>query len=45
MERLEEAIVELDEDKQFFANMYNGFLKRCKAFRRSRGKRLKTSKW
>jgi hypothetical protein len=43
--RLIETIAELNEDKQYFANLYDGYMKRCRAFRKSRGKRLKTSKY
>lgn len=45
VKQLKKAIRQLNKDKDFFINQYNGYLKRCDAYIRSRGKRLKTSKW
>ena len=43
--QLKKAIRELNKNKQFFINQYTNYKDRCNAFIRSRGKRLKTSKW
>ena len=43
--QLKKAIRQLNKDKQFFINQYDTYKDRCDAFIRSRGKRLKTSKW
>ena len=46
MKELERAIAQVDSNKEFFRNQYNGFrTKRCAAQIRSKGKRLKTTKW
>ena len=39
------AIRQVNKNKSFFENQYDGFKGRCEAFIASRGKRLKTSKW
>ncbi len=43
--QLRKAIKQVNKDKDFFRNQYDGYHKRCKAFIKTRGKRLKTSKW
>ncbi len=43
--QLRKAIKQVNNDKDFFENQYNSYHTRCKAFIKTRGKRLKTSKW
>ncbi len=43
--QLRKAIKQVSKDKEFFQNQYDGYHTRCTAFIKSRGKRLKTSKW
>ena len=43
--QLRKAIRQVNKDKQYFLNQYATYKDRCKAFIKSRGKRLKTSKW
>ena len=44
-EKLEEAVHKVKYDKEFFQRQYAGFKGRGKAFIKSRGKRLRTSKY
>ncbi len=43
--QLEKAIHQVNKDKHFFINQHKSYKQRCKAFIKSRGKRLKTTKW
>ena len=43
--QLKKAINQVNKDKEFFINQYKSYKKRCNALIKSRGKRLRTSKW
>ena len=43
--QLKKAVNQLNKRPHVFRNQYAGFKGRCEAFIKSRGKRLKTSKW
>ena len=43
--QLKKAVNQLNKKPHVFRNQYAGFKGRCEAFIKSRGKRLKTSKW
>ena len=43
--QLIKAIKQVNKDKSFFRNQYDGYKRRCDEFIKSRGKRLKTSKY
>ena len=43
--QLKKAVDQLNRNRQIFRRQYAGFKVRCEAFIKSRGKRLKTSKW
>ena len=43
--QLRKAIRRVNKDKKFFKRQYAGFKERCQKFIKSRGKRLKTTKW
>ena len=45
IKELKKAMKQLNRNKEFFRNQYNGYLTRSDAFIKSRGKRLKISKW
>ena len=42
---LHKAIAQVNEDKTWFKQQYDGYMKRCDAYIASNGKRLKRSKW
>ena len=42
---LKKAIEQVNEDKDFFINQYNGYMTRIDAYIANNGKRLKMSKW
>ena len=44
-EQLRRAIVQVNDDKEFFKQQYRSFKTRCQAFVNSGGKRLRTTKW
>ena len=43
--QLRKAVKQVSRNKVFFKKQYTGYKTRCKAFIKSRGKRLRTSKW
>ena len=43
--QLTKAVHQVNRNKQYFKNQYAGFKGRCKLFIKSRGKRLRTSKY
>ena len=43
--QIAKAIHQLNKNKTFFKNQYTGYKERCRKFIRSRGKRLKTSRY
>ena len=43
--QLKKVVQQVNKDKQYFRNQYTSYKNRCKAFIKSRGKRLKRSKY
>ena len=45
VQQLRKAVKQVHQKKHIFQKQYAGYKTRCKAFIKSRGKRLRTSKW
>ena len=43
--QLKKAIRKMNKNKQYFINQHDGYKNRCKAFIKSRGKRIKNQRW